>query len=88
MEGCPDALFRQDFRQESTSTVLVMTTYRAPAPRTDETWEPVPAFSPNNMAHLVATLLEAERQQRAAAQLVDVATKGAAADDKECRESL
>lgn len=65
-----------------------MTTHRAPAARPGETREPVRAFSPNNMAHLVATLLEAERQQRADVQLTAVATKGGAADDKECRESL
>lgn len=64
-----------------------MTTHRAPA-RPGETWEPVRAFSPINMARLVATLLEAERQQLAQVQLTAVATKGAAADDKECRESL
>lgn len=67
--------------------MLVMTTHRAPAPRPGETREPVRAFSPTNMAHLVATLLEAERQQRADVQPT-AARKSAAADDKECRESL
>jgi hypothetical protein len=64
-----------------------MTKYRVRALRPDETWEPVRAFSPTNMAHLVATLLEAERQQRTDVQPA-AARKSAAADDKECRESL
>lgn len=78
----------QDFGQGSASTVFVMTKYPVPAPRPDEKWEPVRAFSPSNITDLVATLLEAELQQRADVQLTAVATKGAAADDKECRESL
>jgi hypothetical protein len=65
-----------------------MTKYRVPAPRPDETWEPVLAFSPANITDLIAALLEAEWQQRTDAQLVDLATRGGAADDKECRESL
>lgn len=65
-----------------------MTKYRVPAPRPDETWEPVLAFSPANVTDLIAALLEAEWQQRTDAQLVDLATRGGTADDKECRESL
>jgi hypothetical protein len=64
-----------------------MTMYRAPAFRPDETREPVPAFSPANIADLIAALLEAELQQRAAAPLIDVAMR-AAADDEEFSESL
>lgn len=67
--------------------MLVMTTHRAPTPRPGETWEPVRAFSPSNLAHLIGTLLEVERQQRADVHST-AATKSAAADDRECRESL
>jgi hypothetical protein len=61
-----------------------MTTYRAPAPRPDETWEPVRAFSPTNTTDLVGALLEAERQRRADARPGGFATGEVATDDEEC----